>query len=66
MRSRRLADALAFVVCVVVATWLLLLLGVAVGGIHICGDEIAMAGQLLRHDVGVVVVQMFNTLKGRI
>jgi len=41
-----------------------LMLGVAVFGIHICGDEVAVVVQALRWDVGNVVAFVGNTFRG--
>lgn len=42
----------------------LLMLGVAVLGVHICGNEVAMAAQALQGDVVGAVSRISNTFRG--
>lgn len=48
----------------VVLALFLLMLGVAVLGVHICADEVAMVVQALRWDVGAVSSYVVNTFRG--
>lgn len=50
----------------VVLALFLLMLGIAVLGVHICADEVAMVAQAVRVDVSAVSNYVVNTFRGAV